>query len=83
MTRGRKKNLSIPPTRALVQQRDYRARRAHYVASLEEKCRKLEEDNAQLRQELVEARSTRGIPQNTQTVSEVPRMTCDIRRCAL
>ncbi|KAG6821047.1 hypothetical protein H0H93_007937 [Arthromyces matolae] len=57
MTRGRKKDLTIPPTRALVQQRDYRARRARYVSDLEERVRKAEEENEKLRHELAAARS--------------------------
>ncbi|KAG6920092.1 hypothetical protein DXG01_010160 [Tephrocybe rancida] len=57
MTRGRKKDLTIPPTRALVQQRDYRARRAQYVSDLEERVRRAEEENTNLRHELVAARS--------------------------
>jgi len=57
MTRGRKKDLTIPPSRTLVQQRDYRARKANYVASLEERCHKAEEENATLRRELAEARA--------------------------
>lgn len=57
MTRGRKKDLTIPPSRTLVQQRDYRARKANYVAGLEERCRKAEEENASLRRELAEARA--------------------------
>ncbi|KAF8918065.1 hypothetical protein CPB85DRAFT_111467 [Mucidula mucida] len=52
MTRGRKKDLTIPTTRALTQQRDYRARRAQYVSDLEEKCRALENENDSLRQEV-------------------------------
>ncbi|PFH52036.1 hypothetical protein AMATHDRAFT_141157 [Amanita thiersii Skay4041] len=56
MTRGRKKDLTIPPSRALLQQRDYRARRAHYITSLEERCRRMEEENAQLRRELAAAK---------------------------
>jgi len=48
--------MTIPPTRSLVQQRDYRARRALYVTELEERCRKTEEENFQLRKELAEAR---------------------------
>lgn len=56
MARGRKKDLTIQPTRSLVQQRDYRARRAQYVANLEERCRKVEEENAQIRRELAEAK---------------------------
>ncbi|KAF8160936.1 hypothetical protein B0H34DRAFT_857475 [Crassisporium funariophilum] len=57
MTRGRKKDLTIPPTRTLVQQRDYRARKATYIASLEERCRRVEEENAQLRKELMDTRA--------------------------
>lgn len=57
MTRGRKKDLTIPPTRSLLQQRDYRARKANYVATLEERCRKAEEENVQLRNELVQLRA--------------------------
>ncbi|KAJ3523474.1 hypothetical protein NMY22_g11428 [Coprinellus aureogranulatus] len=62
MTRGRKKDLTIPPTRALVQQRDYRARKAHYVAELEERVRKAEEENAQLRKDLELARASLSVP---------------------
>ena len=62
MTRGRKKDLTIPPTRALVQQRDYRARKAHYVSELEERCRKAEEENAQLRKDLELARASLSVP---------------------
>jgi hypothetical protein len=57
MTRGRKKDLTIPPTRALAQQRDYRARKAQYVSELEERCRRTEGENAQLRKELELARA--------------------------
>jgi hypothetical protein len=57
MTRGRKKNLTIPPSRTLVQQRDYRARKANYIANLEERCRKAEEENIRLRKELDEAKA--------------------------
>jgi hypothetical protein len=52
MTRGRKKDLSIPPSRALAQQRDYRARKAQYVTDLEERCKKAEEENERLKREL-------------------------------
>ena len=52
MTRGRRKDLSIPPSRALLQQRDYRARKAQYVADLEERARRAEEENARLKKEL-------------------------------
>jgi hypothetical protein len=73
MTRGRKKDLTIPPTRALIQQRDYRAKRAHYVASLEDRCRRVEEENAHLREELAAVKAAIGtvpsIPRNHETVS--------------
>ncbi|KAF8638004.1 hypothetical protein AX16_010636 [Volvariella volvacea WC 439] len=62
MTRGRKKDLTIPPTRALVQQRDYRARKAKYVTDLEERCRRAEEENAQLRKDLELARAGLAVP---------------------
>ncbi|KAF8629242.1 hypothetical protein AX17_005821 [Amanita inopinata Kibby_2008] len=65
MTRGRKKDLTIPTTRALIQQRDYRARRARYVASLEDKCRRMEEENAQLRRDLATARENLSAPSSS------------------
>lgn len=57
MTRGRKKDMTIPPTRALTQQRDYRARRAQYVSDLEDKCHALEAENTCLRQEVAALRT--------------------------
>jgi hypothetical protein len=51
MTRGRRKDLTIPPSRALLQQRDYRARKAQYVADLEDRVRKVEEENTRLKKE--------------------------------
>ena len=62
MTRGRKKDLTIPPTRALVQQRDYRARKAHYIADLEERVRRVEAENFQLRKDLEVARAGISVP---------------------
>ncbi|TFK25532.1 hypothetical protein FA15DRAFT_686976 [Coprinopsis marcescibilis] len=62
MTRGRKKDLTIPPTRSLVQQRDYRARKASYIADLEQRCQKAEEENARLRNELDLARANMAVP---------------------
>ncbi|KIP05095.1 hypothetical protein PHLGIDRAFT_167406 [Phlebiopsis gigantea 11061_1 CR5-6] len=52
MTRGRRKDLSIPPSRALLQQRDYRARKAQYLNDLEDRARRAEEENVRLRKEL-------------------------------
>lgn len=52
MTRGRKKDITIPPTRALALQRDYRARKTQYVVDLETRCKAAEEENVRLRQEL-------------------------------
>ena len=60
MTRGRKKDFTIPPSRALIQQRDYRARKAQYVSHLEERCRRAEEENERLKAELSLARA--GLP---------------------
>ena len=52
MTRGRRKDLTIPPSRALLQQRDYRARKAQYLSDLEDRCRRSEAENVQLRKEV-------------------------------
>ncbi|OJT15781.1 hypothetical protein TRAPUB_4329 [Trametes pubescens] len=52
MTRGRRKDMTIPPSRALLQQRDYRARKAQYLADLEHRVKKAEEENMVLRQEV-------------------------------
>ncbi|KZT11000.1 uncharacterized protein LAESUDRAFT_721417 [Laetiporus sulphureus 93-53] len=52
MTRGRRKDMTIPPSRALLQQRDYRARKARYVADLEERVRVAEEENVRLKDEV-------------------------------
>ena len=62
MTRGRKKDLTIPPSRTLAQQRDYRARKANYIANLEERCRRAEEENIRLRMELDEAKALHTAP---------------------
>ncbi|KAI0645660.1 hypothetical protein C8Q79DRAFT_911385 [Trametes meyenii] len=52
MTRGRRKDMTIPPSRALLQQRDYRARKAQYLADLEVRVKKAEDENVLLRQEV-------------------------------
>ncbi|KAI0278465.1 hypothetical protein BGY98DRAFT_1096705 [Russula aff. rugulosa BPL654] len=57
MTRGRRKDTTLPPSRALAIQRAYRDRKAKYVSDLEDRCRKAEEENERLRKELDLARS--------------------------
>jgi hypothetical protein len=57
MTRGRRKDSTLPPSRPLVIQRAYRDRKAKYLADLEDRCRKAEEENERLRNELELARS--------------------------
>ncbi|KAJ7848593.1 hypothetical protein B0H14DRAFT_3452997 [Mycena olivaceomarginata] len=53
MARGRKKDPTIMAGRALTLQRDYRARKAQYVADLEARCAAAEAENARLREEVV------------------------------
>jgi hypothetical protein len=57
MPRGRRKDTTIPPSRALIIQRAYRERKAKYISDLEDRCRKAEEENERLRRELELARS--------------------------
>jgi hypothetical protein len=57
MTRGRKKNLDLPLSRSLEQQRAFRARKAQYIASLEERCYKAEAENDILRREIADLRA--------------------------
>lgn len=56
MTRGRRKDNTLPPSRALIIQREYRDRKAKYLSALEDRCRKAEEENVRLRKELELAR---------------------------
>lgn len=65
MTRGRKKDLTIPPSRSLDHQRAYRDRKAKYVADLEERCRKAEAENDALRRELRALKAGRGDGEET------------------
>ena len=44
--------MTIPPSRALLQQRDYRARKAQYLADLEIRVKKAEDENVVLRKEV-------------------------------
>ncbi|GHJ87354.1 hypothetical protein NliqN6_3756 [Naganishia liquefaciens] len=52
MTRGRAPNLSLPLTKALAQQRDYRARKAANIARLETENEQLRSENSRLIREL-------------------------------
>ncbi|KAK8846524.1 hypothetical protein IAR55_005610 [Kwoniella newhampshirensis] len=49
--------LTIPPSRALVQQRDYRARKAEKIAQLQQTVEELREENAALKAELVDMKN--------------------------
>lgn len=71
MVRGRKRDLTAPPTRQLTQQRDYRARKARYLTELEQRCLKAEDENVRLRRELELARAALpfGSPQEVVQVS--------------
>lgn len=57
MTRGRRKDTTLAPSRSLVVQRAYRDRKAKYLSDLEDRCRRVEEENERLRNELELARS--------------------------
>jgi hypothetical protein len=57
MTRGRRKDITLSPSRSLIVQRAYRDRKSKYLADLEDRCRKAEEENERLRKELELARS--------------------------
>ncbi|KAG7096485.1 hypothetical protein E1B28_003915 [Marasmius oreades] len=76
MTRGRKKDLTIPPSRALTQQRDYRARKALYLSQLENRCQRLQEKNERLQAEVAALRAGISVasppdPQLTEASSEL------------
>nr|THU76810.1 hypothetical protein K435DRAFT_974277 [Dendrothele bispora CBS 962.96] len=57
MVRGRKRDVAAPLTRSLILQRDYRARKAQYVADLEAKVRKFEQQNESLTKEVEDLRT--------------------------
>ena len=69
MTRGRRKDMTIPPSRALLQQRDYRARKAQYLADLEVRVKKAEEENVLLRKEVesLQAKLKAAVPPQAQS----------------
>lgn len=76
MTRGRQKDSTLPLSRALIIQRAYRDRKAKYIADLEDRCRKAEEENVRLKEELALARSqSPNTSNNTELVIQtVPRI---------
>ena len=61
MTRGRKA-LITAPTCTMMNQRNLRARRAQYIANLEERIRQLEAENTQLCIDLEMARTGQATP---------------------
>jgi hypothetical protein len=74
MTRGRRKDTTLPPSRPLAIQRAYRDRKAKYLADLEDRCRKAEEENERLRNELELARSESAASTiNSELASKFPR----------
>lgn len=64
MTRGRKRDTTITPSRQLALQRAYRDKRATYVAELEARLRDIEEENKQLKAEVEQLRSALKEPVN-------------------
>ncbi len=69
MARGRAPNLSLPPTRALTQQRDYRARKAARIAHLEDTNKELSDEIESLKRELMDVREGRGRNEEVEKVS--------------
>jgi len=78
MTRGRRKDSTLPPSRPLVIQRAYRDRKAKYLADLEDRCRKAEEENERLRNELELARSDSESATTVVNNSELARVCSDL-----
>jgi hypothetical protein len=69
MARGRAPNLALPPTRALTQQRDYRARRAARISYLEKTNRDLSEQVESLKRELADVKEGKGRDREVERVS--------------
>jgi len=76
MTRGRRKDTTLPLSRALTIQRAYRDRKAKYIADLEDRCRKAEEENVHLREELTFARSQS--PNTSSNAAELAQACSDL-----
>lgn len=52
MPRGRKRDLTLPPSRSLAAQRAFRERKAQFVADLEERCQRAESENVRLKEDV-------------------------------
>ncbi|KAH9176348.1 hypothetical protein EDB89DRAFT_2065700 [Lactarius sanguifluus] len=78
MTRGRRKDTTLPLSRGLVIQRAYRDRKAKYVADLEDRCREAEEENVRLKKELALARSQSPQSPNASINAELARACSDL-----
>ncbi|KAH9061310.1 hypothetical protein EDB87DRAFT_1560291 [Lactarius vividus] len=79
MTRGRRKDTTLPLSRGLIIQRAYRDRKAKYIADLEDRCRKAEEENVRLKEELVLVRSqSPNASINTELVIQAARACSDL-----
>jgi hypothetical protein len=84
MTRGRRKDHTLPPSRALIIQREYRDRKAKHLSDLKDRCDKAEEENERLRKELEVARSESAVASiNIELVSRAPRLFLASRLTAL
>ncbi|KAJ7274964.1 hypothetical protein C8J57DRAFT_1505700 [Mycena rebaudengoi] len=79
MARGRKKDHTIPATRSLTLQRDYRARRAQYIADLEARCTAAEADNVRLRKELEIARRAPAVALQSGPSPDMLRASAELR----
>ncbi|KAJ3983977.1 hypothetical protein F5890DRAFT_1374266, partial [Lentinula detonsa] len=75
MVRGRKKDMTIPVSRTIALQRDYRERKAKYVTDLEDKCKLLEEQNVRLIEEVKELRRIMGQREH------IPESSMDLLNC--
>ncbi|KAK7688388.1 hypothetical protein QCA50_008761 [Cerrena zonata] len=79
MVRGRKRDTTSEPSRALMQQREYRARKAQYQAELEARFNHLEEENEELRQEVAQLRMQVGTSRVTNSEPRIINAALDLR----
>ncbi|KAH8822465.1 hypothetical protein DL96DRAFT_1621103 [Flagelloscypha sp. PMI_526] len=71
MTRGRRRDLTLPPSRTLTQQRDYRARKAQTIRDLETRCQRAEAENVQLREQVTQLQAELEFSRSGQTSSSL------------